>query len=110
MNGEWYHNREKLVFLVERWVKVFQERGAKWGIHPADLVGLIVALVEAKEMLDAVKQGEAAVVLVRKCDEVFLDMKMKAIAIEKQYLFMPPLTPADLAELSPLGEWTIENG
>jgi hypothetical protein len=102
MNEGWYHSGKALIQLTEQWVAVFQERGAKWGIHPADLVDVIVALIEAKETLDAVKQGGSTAALV-KCDEALMVMKRKAVAIKKHHLLEPPLTSADLAVLAPFG-------
>jgi hypothetical protein len=102
MNEGWRHSREALILLTERWVGEFQKRGAKWGIHPADLVGLIMALIEAKELLDEVKQGGGAAALMM-CDEAVMDMKRKAVAIKKHHLLVPPLTTADLAVLAPFG-------
>jgi hypothetical protein len=71
------HVRKGQILLAERWVKVLQVRGAGWGIHPADLVDLIVTLIEAKDLLDAVKSGGGAdaVALEAKCDEIMSDME-----------------------------------
>lgn len=71
--GGYPGSREEQILLVERWVGAFQERGAGWGIHPADLVELIVTLLDAKDLYDAVKTGNAA--LEGECDEVFKKME-----------------------------------
>jgi hypothetical protein len=88
MSEGYCRSREIQILLAERWVMTLQERGAGWGIHPADLVDQIVMLIEAKDLLDEVKSGGGAAIEA-KCDEVIFDMARKAGAIKKQYLSAP---------------------
>jgi hypothetical protein len=51
---------EEQIAQVENWIDVFQRHGAEGGIHPADLVELIVTFIEAKELFDTGQTEGAA--------------------------------------------------
>jgi hypothetical protein len=74
------YSREEEILLTEKWVMVLQERGAGWGIHPADLVELIVMMIEVKELVEAVKSGGAAA----ECDKAFKRIERKVRFIKEQ--------------------------
>jgi hypothetical protein len=82
MKGEGYPcSREEQIVLVERWIMVFQ-KGAECGIHPADLVELIVTFIEVKDLLETAQTEET--VLEAKFDEVFKKMEPLTRQIEEK--------------------------
>jgi hypothetical protein len=80
MEGNRYAaSREGQIVLVERLVTMLQEQGAAWGVHPADLVDLIVTLIEAKEKHEAAQSSvKAAAALDAECNAVFKKMEASA--------------------------------
>jgi hypothetical protein len=86
MKGDKYFClREKQILLVERWILVFQEWGAGWGIHPAELVELIVMYIEAKDLLEAIKDGGEEEALDEVCKKMArLTRQMKEVGKVKR--------------------------
>jgi hypothetical protein len=87
MKGERYPRSREERLLVETWLRVYQEWDAGWGIRPADLMDLLVTLIEAKDLREALKNsgGEEAA-LAASCSDVFQKIEKAARAIERQCL------------------------
>jgi hypothetical protein len=85
--------------MVKRWNTEFAVKGPAWGIPPEHITQLANDAQAAEAILDKMKNGErtAADVVQRKM--IFKDMETEARFIKKHYLFMPPLTLADLCSL-----------
>jgi hypothetical protein len=79
---EYVRSLEGQIILAEKWVMAIQERGAGWGVHPADLVDLIVTVIKVKECFDAVKSS-GNVALAKKCDQVINDVMRKISSIKQ---------------------------
>ncbi|MDR1325218.1 MAG: hypothetical protein LBK00_04195 [Treponema sp.] len=97
---DWYPNsRDEQVHLVETWLKVFLTKALAWGIPPVNVTSLTDTLAAAKDILAVVKSGERTAASVVGCNEAFKEMEAEARFIKKRYLLIPPLTPADLADI-----------
>jgi hypothetical protein len=100
MSTDWYsHSRDAQVHLVETWLSEFKTKAEQWNIPAANVKELAATLAVAKDMLAVVKSGERTGVSVVQCNEAFKELETEARFIKKRYLFIPPLTLADLRSL-----------